>query len=230
MGQDEGPAVGIGQARTPAPMADRRAAGCRSAMRSPLSHSSAHVLEAKMSQLETLSSITDLADPRTASLTPRLALAAATVGAGLSAGLFYAYQVSVTRGLAEVDEGTYVATFRAINDRIQNPWFFAVFLGTAPLTAAALALNRGAGGPVRALVGAGLVLNVALVAITAFGNIPLNEDLAGAEVSTPAAAAAARAGFEMPWNRLNLARTLVAVAGFVALTIANVVQSARHRP
>jgi hypothetical protein len=38
---------------------------------------------------------------------------------------------------------------------------------------------------------AGLVLNVALLAITAFGNVPLNDDLAGSEATTQAAAVAA---------------------------------------
>jgi uncharacterized membrane protein len=179
------------------------------------------------SKVETIAGVDNLADASNVSFAPRIALAAATVGAGLSAGLFYDYEVSVTRALAEVDQVTYVKTFQAINDEIQNPWFFASFLGTAPLNVAALVLNRRSAKPVRALIGAGLVLNVALVAITAFGNVPLNDDLARLDTITPEAAASARSDFEKPWNRLNLVRTLAAVGSFVALTAATLVKPRR---
>jgi uncharacterized membrane protein len=175
-----------------------------------------------MSNVETITTFDSLTDAVNVSRAPRIALVAATVGAGLSAGLFYAYQVSVIRALAEVDDVTYLKTFQAINDKIQNPWFFASFLGTPPLIVAALALNRRSDRAVRALIGAGLVLNIALIAITAAGNIPLNDDLAGYDVITPETAAIARADFEERWNRLNLARTLAAVGSFVALTVATI--------
>jgi len=47
----------------------------------------------------------------------------------------------VTVGLGEVDDRTYVATFQAINDTIQNPAFGLVFFGAVPALVAALALN-----------------------------------------------------------------------------------------
>lgn len=162
-------------------------------------------------------------------LAPRIALAAATVGAGLGAGLFYTYQISVIRALADVDDVTYVKTFQAINDTIQNPWFFAMFMGTPLATAAALVLNRRSGGAVRALIAAGLVLNIAVVGITVFGNVPLNDDLAKQTVVTPETAALARFDFEERWNRLHLGRTLAAVGSFVALTVAATRQPAVRR-
>ena len=173
-----------------------------------------------MTTIETIARSDTLAGARSALFSPRIALATATVSAGLSAGLFYAYQVSVTRAMTEVDDVTYVMSFQAINDKIQNPWFFATFLGTPPLIVTAWALNRRAAGPVRALIGTGLILNVALVAITAFGNVPLNDDLAGHDVITPETAALARSDFEDRWTRLHLVRTLAAVGSFVALTVA----------
>jgi len=162
---------------------------------------------------------------------PRLVLVAATVGAGLSAGLFYAFQVSVIRGLAAVDDVTYVTTFQAINDKITNPWFFASFLGTPPLIAAALRLNRRSAGAVKALIGTGLVLNLALFGITVLGNVPLNDDLAGYDTVNAETAAVARSAFEEGWNRLHLVRTLAAVGSFVALTGATILDpTARRRP
>jgi len=56
----------------------------------------------------------------------------ATVLTGLSAGFFFAYESSVTRGLAEVDDLTYVQTFQAINATIKNPMFGTVFFGSLP--------------------------------------------------------------------------------------------------
>jgi uncharacterized membrane protein len=100
-----------------------------------------------------------------------------------------------------------------------------VFAGTAPLIAASLALNRRAAKPVAALIAAGLAFQVASIAITVFGNIPLNDELARLGTVTGEAASTARADFEGPWNRLHLARTLLSVASFVSLGIASVVRS-----
>jgi uncharacterized membrane protein len=155
-------------------------------------------------------------------LKPRLALVAATISAGLSAGLFYAYQVSLIRGLAVVDDVTYVNTFQAINEKIRNPWFFASFICTPALIAAALVLKRRSSKAVKALIGAGLVLNLALLGITIFGNVPLNDDLASYDTVDTETATVARADFENRWNRLHLLRTLAAVGSFVALTGATV--------
>jgi uncharacterized membrane protein len=162
-------------------------------------------------------------------LSPRLALVAATVGAGLSAGLFYAYQVSVIRGLAVVDDVTYVNAFQAINDKIQNPWFFASFIGTPPVIAAALVLNRRSARAVKILIGAGLVLNLALFGITISGNVPLNDDLAKYDTVDVETAPIARADFEDRWNRLHLLRTVAAVGSFVALTGATILDPASRR-
>jgi uncharacterized membrane protein len=154
------------------------------------------------------------------SLAPRLTLAAATLGSGLGAGLFYGYQVSVIRGLARLDDDGYVATFQALNDTIVNPWFGVVFIGTIPLVASALAFNWREPEIVKVLIASGLVLQVASLAVTAFGNIPLNNQIAEIGQVTGEAASIARADFESPWNRLHLARTLLSVASFASLAIA----------
>ena len=146
----------------------------------------------------------------------RASLAAATIGGGLMAGLLYAFQVSVVRGLAEVDDATYVSTFRSINRRILNPWFLAVYFGTTPLIAAAWLRQRRSGSS-SSLIGTGLALNVAVLAVTMAGNVPLNEALARAATGDPSDTAAARARFEEPWNRLHTLRTVLGVASFIAL-------------
>ena len=149
--------------------------------------------------------------------TGRTSLAAATIGGGLLAGLCYAFQVSVVRGLAEVDDTAYVSTFRSINRRILNPWFIAVFFGTTPLIAAAWLRQRLAASPASRLIGAGLALNAATLAVTMAGNVPLNEALARVDSTDPGDLAAARLRFEGPWNRLHALRTVFAVGSFIAL-------------
>ena len=146
-------------------------------------------------------------------------LLGATVGAGLLAGLFWSSQVSVVRGLADVADDAYVAAFRAINRRIQNPWFLSVFLGTGPLTLAAWALNRRRVPPAPALIATSTVLNGIVVAVTMAGNVPLNNalDTRGAVASLQGDA---RSQFEAPWNRLNLVRAVAAAGSFGALALA----------
>ena len=151
------------------------------------------------------------------------ALVAATVATGLSAGVFYTFQVSITRALAAVDDTQYVAVFQSINRTIVNPWFVSVFLGAPALAAAALVTNWDTDDSATWLIAAGLALQIATVAITAFGNIPLNEALDRRGVVSGEAATAARTAFERPWNRLHLARTVTSVAGFVAFGIASVI-------
>jgi uncharacterized membrane protein len=154
---------------------------------------------------------------------PRIVLVAAIVLTGLSAGFFYSYEASVTLGLAEVDAPTYVAAFQAINDSVRNPAFGVMFFGAIPVIAVALALHWRQP-PVRTLIGAALVLYLALIVVTGTGNVPLNEQLAeyaSIDASIDAATAAtARDEFEDDWNRLNLIRTVAVVASFVLLALA----------
>ena len=154
-------------------------------------------------------------------MTPsRITLLIAVILCGLSAGFFYTYEASVTLGLADVDDETYVATFQALNDNVRNPAFGIMFFGAIPATAAAAALNWNQGPAQRWLTVAALVLYLALIAITGTGNVPLNDALADYTTITPATAFEARADFEDDWNRLNLARTIAVVASFALLATA----------
>ncbi len=62
----------------------------------------------------------------------RIALGVAGILTGLFAGFFVTYQISVTRGLARVDDVTYVQTFQWINRTVQTPEFAVIFFGTIP--------------------------------------------------------------------------------------------------
>lgn len=149
----------------------------------------------------------------------RGSLALSTVTIGLAAGFFFTYQISVIRGLARVDDAAYVATFQAINETIRNAPFGIVFFGSIPILVATLALHWNAGGLRRSLIGASLGLYLATFAVTAIGNVPLNDDLGAVTDRSAAALAAARADFEGSWNTLNLVRTLTCVGALVAIAL-----------
>lgn len=153
----------------------------------------------------------------------RLSLVAATTLVGLSAGFFVAYVSSVTRGLADVSDVTYVETFQAINASVRNPLFGMIFFGSVPALVVAIGLNWTAASPVRRiLLVLSLPLYLAVIMVTGTGNVPLNNDLADLVVSSPEMATQARSVFEQDWNRLNLVRTLLAVASFASLAAASV--------
>ncbi|WP_337821671.1 anthrone oxygenase family protein [Amycolatopsis sp. A1MSW2902] len=144
----------------------------------------------------------------------KAALVAAVVAAGLIAGLFYAYTVSVMPGLAHADDHTFVTAMRRINEAILNGWFMLSFLG-APLLAVAAAVlhfTSGARGGLPWLI-AGAALLVAMVVVTGAINVPMNNALAAGTVDF----AALRAQFEEPWVRWNLVRTVLSAAGFGCL-------------
>jgi uncharacterized membrane protein len=178
-----------------------------------------------MSNAQTLTGKSSISQPVIESLAPRIVLVAAAVAAGLYAGLFWAWQVSVIPGLTKVDDTTYVTTFQSFNEEIENPWFFSVFFGAPVLIAAALAMHRRSATPVVALLGAALALNALTLAITIAGNVPLNNELADYERITPEIAATARSDFEDTWNWLNLARTLASIASLACLTAAIIISS-----
>lgn len=161
----------------------------------------------------------------------RLALLAATVLAGLSAGFFFTYEASVTLALADVSDATYVETFQAINDTVRNPAFGIVFFGSIPAIALAVVLNWKTTAKIpRLLMATALPLYLVGLLITGTGNVPLNNDLAVVEVTSPAAAAEARADFEDDWNQLNLLRSLAIGASFAALATASLLVSSTNSP
>ena len=138
---------------------------------------------------------------------------------GLTSGLYWAFTVAVMPGLRDSDDRTFIAVMQAINMRIQNIWFLPVFMGSLLLPiAAAVALLMGDNLEARRWGVASAVLAAIPFALTAGGNVPLNDalDAAGA-VGTIEDPATVRHAFEGSWNRLNLWRTITSTAALVAL-------------
>ncbi|HJP75900.1 MAG TPA: DUF1772 domain-containing protein [Pseudonocardiaceae bacterium] len=139
-------------------------------------------------------------------------LAVALVAAGLLAGVFYAYTVSVMPGLARGDDKTFVEGMRGINVAIVNGWFMLTFLGAPLLAAVAIFLNLH-GGPVLWWTIAGFACLLTVLIVSGAVNIPLNNALDAGRDSY----AQLRAQFEAPWVKWNLLRVLFSIAGFGCL-------------
>ena len=132
-------------------------------------------------------------------------LLAATVATGLQAGTYYTWACGVMPGLARVDDRTFVSSMTHVNTAIVNPVFMLTFLGAPALAAAAVATSSPSA---RGWAIAGLVLTIGTVAVTAAGNVPLNDALA---------AGGSRADFEASWVRWNVARTLTSSGALACL-------------
>ena len=139
-------------------------------------------------------------------------LVLAVIAAGLIAGLFYGYSVSVMPGLARADAKSYVEGMRGINIAIQNGLFMLSFLG-APLLAAVAGFLNLRSGPALWWIIAAFVCLVAMLVITGAVNIPLNNALDAGRDSYDQI----RARFEAPWVLWNNVRTITSIVGFGCL-------------
>lgn len=141
------------------------------------------------------------------------ALVAAVITNGLMAGLFAAYSYAVMPGLARTGDRTFVEAMQQMNTAILNGWFGICFGGAVVFAAAAVLLHLGR--PGLPWIVAGLVLYVAVLAVTFAVNVPLNDALLAARDADPAAA---RALFEGAWVRWNVVRAVLSTAAFGCLT------------
>jgi uncharacterized membrane protein len=152
-----------------------------------------------------------------------LSLALATLSTGLIAGLFYAYAVSVNLGLSEQPDAAYVATVNAITERIENPLFFASFLGSVLFLLAALAAHyrRPRSGRFWLVALASILYIGGGFLLTMFVNVPMSYQLATVDPDAPVRVlAAARAAYEGPWNLWHSVRTVFSTLAFMALVAA----------
>jgi uncharacterized membrane protein len=158
-------------------------------------------------------------------------LVPATAGMGLLAGLFYGYACSVMPGLGRADDRAFVDAMQQINAAIENPVFFATFLGAPALVAGALVSARRSGSrEVFGWIAAALVLDAIALAITFAFNIPLNDELKNAgEPGRIADLGRVRDDFEGPWVAWNIVRTLGVTASFGCLLRALFVHAREER-
>ncbi|MEM7549545.1 MAG: DUF1772 domain-containing protein [Bacteroidota bacterium] len=143
---------------------------------------------------------------------------------GLSAGLFYAWEVSVIPGTRKLDDRIYLQTMQSINRAILNPLFFAIFFGPALflVISTAMEFRQGLSFAFWFMLISTVLYLLGTFGITAFGNVPLNNtldvldfnQLINSELNT------FRKSYEQPWNHLHRIRTICSIASFVTFLIA----------
>lgn len=112
---------------------------------------------------------------------------------------------------------------QAINGTVRTPWFAFGFFGTVPLGVVALVARgrRGWRSPPGVLLAAGVAVFFAgVLAVTAAGNLPLNDQLASYADLDAADLAAVRSEYEGPRNALNLVRAVASTAAFACFAAA----------
>lgn len=147
----------------------------------------------------------------------------AVVLTGLSAGLFYAWSVSVIPGTQKVVDITYLETMQSINRAILNPVFFLVFFGTLVLLSIGSIYEFHTNRTVFWLMlGASITYLIGTVGVTGLGNVPLNDQLDALQLRelTADKISAFRKYYETNWNRLHQVRTAFAVLSFLLVTLA----------
>ncbi|MEL7215815.1 MAG: anthrone oxygenase family protein [Pseudomonadota bacterium] len=132
---------------------------------------------------------------------------------GLMGGFFFAWTNPAMMGFARTSPATYVAAMQSINAAVQNPVFFVLFFGTVPLGL----LVAAASGFAPAVVFAALCYGFA-VAITIFGNVPMNSEMAEWTLDALPPAREIEA-FRLRWMHLNTARCVACCAGLMALSL-----------
>jgi uncharacterized membrane protein len=154
--------------------------------------------------------------------TQTVVLVLATLLTGLTAGLCFTWNNAVTPGIGQLGDMGYLRSFQEMNRAIINPIFILVFFGPFFLHIANIFLFRTLSSTIIWMVVASAVLYIiGLVAVTLFGNVPLNELLDKTDLmqASTEELELLRAKFEVKWNRLHLIRTISTILSFLLLLI-----------
>jgi uncharacterized membrane protein len=153
-----------------------------------------------------------------------IVLVFAVIATALITGLYYAYSCSVNPGLGRLPDAQYITAMRSINIAIQNPVFFASFMGTLLLLplSAYLSYRTGNNPQFILLLLASAFYIIGSFGVTAAGNVPLNNalDAFNPDTATPEAISNARQAFEARWNSLHTIRTWASLAALVLSVMA----------
>lgn len=151
-----------------------------------------------------------------------LVLYTAIVLTGLSAGLFYAWAVSVILGTRRVADPTYLETMQQINRAILNPAFFLIFFGSLiALIFSSIQHFQSISGTTWLVLFA-TIFYLGAFLVTAAGNVPLNNALDAIDLNDFSVQDMAkfREEYELKWNRLHLIRTILSVLSFLSVLLA----------
>ena len=147
----------------------------------------------------------------------------AVVFTGLSAGLFYAWSVSVIPGTQKITDPAYLETMQSINRAILNPAFFLVFFGSMLfLSVSSIYQFHTNKVTFWLMLSSSIFYLIGTIGVTGLGNVPLNDQLDALILVKMNANKMSefRKLYESNWNRLHLIRTVFAVVSFLLATTA----------
>jgi uncharacterized membrane protein len=145
----------------------------------------------------------------------------AALASALIAGVFWGFSTFIMRALGSLSPKNGIAAMQAINVTVFTPWFMGLFFGTPLLCIVIAALAWWRGEPAESLnlyLGCGLHV-IGCFAVTAAGNVPLNERLAAVACDSEEAARLWR-HYQRRWSLFNHLRTAASLAAAVLLLLA----------
>ena len=145
----------------------------------------------------------------------------AALGAGIMAGIFFAFSVFVMTALGRLSPPQGIAAMRSINAAILNPLFFVVFFGTALLCllSAIAALVEWPLPQAFYLIAGSVLYLVGALLVTMQCNVPLNLALARGDAGS-AEAALLWLRYLRVWTAWNHVRTVASLAAMAAFMLA----------
>ncbi len=145
---------------------------------------------------------------------------------GLSAGLFYAWEVSVIPGTKIISDTSYLETMQAINRAILNPLFFIIFFGSLLFLGIASFPQYLASVNMKfwLIIASFAIYLIGTFGVTVFFNLPLNEalDLVKLNQLSSEQLEVTRNNYELKWNLWHKLRTVCSVASFTFILISQV--------
>lgn len=143
----------------------------------------------------------------------------AALGSGLMAGVFFAFSAFVMTALGRLPPAGGIAAMQSINVAVLNPWFFAVFFGTAGaclLLIVVVLFNWSHPGDAFLLAGSLAYLGGSVL-VTVVRNVPLNQSLAAVKPDSVEGAALWTRYLSTwtAWNHVRTVGSLAAAALFI---------------
>ncbi|WP_227793334.1 anthrone oxygenase family protein [Paenibacillus guangzhouensis] len=143
------------------------------------------------------------------------------LGAGLMAGLFFAFSTFVMTALERIPKSHGISAMQSINQTILNPLFGLVFGGTALacLVLAIISFFRLGTVSANLVLAASLLYLIGVILITMVCNVPLNDALAVVDPNSAAGADVWRTYLDrwLPWNHV---RTIASIGSLVLFILA----------
>ncbi|WP_204346591.1 DUF1772 domain-containing protein [Psychroserpens algicola] len=144
----------------------------------------------------------------------------------LSVGFFFAWSFSVILGTKKVANITYLETMQSINKEILNPVFFIVFFGSLIALILNAYLQYSNKTVFYLVLASAIVYLVGTFGITAFGNVPLNNQLEVLNINQLSVLELKdfRIYYENSWNQYHNLRTMSSMISFILLLISIIIQ------